>query len=108
MVGHAWAGLGSSFGPVILFSLFWRKMPKQAAVAGILSGALTVVVWFIARYYYTDILGVNLPLILQLYEIIPGFILSTISIFFVGISNPNQDQKSLELYNRAHQLCKDA
>lgn len=108
LVGHAWAGLGSSFGPVILFSLFWRKMPKQAAIAGILSGALTVLVWFIARYYYADVLHVELPLILQVYEIIPGFVVSSISIFFMGISNPNKDQKVLELYNRAHHLCKDA
>lgn len=76
LVAYAWAGFGGAFGPVIIFSLFWAKMTRNGALAGLLIGAATVVVW---RELTQQ--GV-IPF--ELYEIVPAFILSSISI--VGVS----------------------
>ena len=63
LVSYAWAGFGAAFGPVIVFSLFWRAMTAHAAIAGMLTGALTVVSW-------SNLQGG----IFDLYEIVPGFV----------------------------------
>ena len=62
LVGFAWAGFGASFGPVILLSLYWRRLTWQGALAGMLTGAVTVVVWGSTSLGDT------------LYEIVPGFV----------------------------------
>jgi len=71
LVAYAWAGLGASFGPVIVMSLYWKNMTKLGAVLGIITGGLTVILWKNL---------VNLHTILSIYEIIPAFILSCIAI----------------------------
>lgn len=63
MVSYAWAGFGAAFGPVIILSLFWSRMTRNGALAGILVGAITVLVWKQNGWF-------------GLYEIVPGFILS--------------------------------
>ena len=63
MVAYAWGGFGAAFGPVIILSLFWSRLTRNGALAGILTGALTVVVW--KQYGW-----------LGLYEIVPGFLLA--------------------------------
>ncbi|MBT1449906.1 sodium/proline symporter PutP [Glaciecola sp. XM2] len=79
LVSNAWAGFGAAFGPLILFTLFWQGMTQKAAIAGILSGAITVLIWIYAP------LGENgASLSATLYEIIPGFIISSIVIMTVG------------------------
>ncbi|SFM40204.1 sodium/proline symporter [Ectothiorhodospira mobilis] len=76
LVAYAWAGFGAAFGPVILLSVFWRRATRNGALAGIITGALTVLVWK--------------PLeggIFDMYEILPGFILATLAMIafsFVG------------------------
>ena len=67
LVENAWAGFGSSFGPVILLSLFWKKFSYRGAVAGILAGALTDVLWLV---FLTGVTGV--------YELLPGFIVGLV------------------------------
>jgi sodium/proline symporter len=67
LVQNAWAGFGSSFGVVILMSLFWRRFTYRGAVAGILAGAVTDFLWFM---FLTNVTGI--------YEIIPGFIMSAL------------------------------
>lgn len=73
LVSHAWAGFGASFGPVILISLFWRRMNVWGALAGMITGGITVIVW------------VSVGLSQSLYEIIPGFILSTLAVFAASL-----------------------
>ncbi|MBT1446313.1 sodium/proline symporter PutP [Shewanella sp. JM162201] len=68
LVSYAWAGFGAAFGPVVLLSLFWQHYSKAGAVATIITGALTVVVW-------KQLSGG----IFDVYEILPGFILATIA-----------------------------
>ncbi len=75
LVGHAWAGFGAAFGPTILFSLFSVHMTKQAAFSGIITGALTVLFWL---YAPVSVNGFALPELI--YEIIPGFLLSSLAI----------------------------
>jgi len=73
LVAYAWAGLGAAFGPTIILSLFWKRMNKQGAFAGILTGGITVLIW-------KQLQGG----IFDMYEIVPGFIVSII--FIVAVS----------------------
>ena len=75
LVSLAWAGLGSAFGPTILFSLYSKKMTKIGALSGVIIGGLVVVIW----HSLTPAGG-----IFELYEIIPGFILSSLAIALVN------------------------
>src|SRR5690606_36961240 len=45
MVSHAWAGFGAAFGPLVILALTWRRMSGTGAVAGLVAGAVTVIVW---------------------------------------------------------------
>ncbi|MFN3817356.1 sodium/proline symporter PutP [Blastomonas sp.] len=74
LVGNAWAGFGAAFGPVILLSLHWRRMSRQGALAGIISGASTVLIWLYAPFTINGQAPTDV-----VYEIIPGFIISTIA-----------------------------
>ncbi|WP_019414704.1 sodium/proline symporter PutP [Paenisporosarcina sp. TG20] len=64
LVAYAWAGFGAAFGPIIILSLFWRKLTTWGVLSGMIVGAVTVVVW-----------GNNEYLKGLMYEIVPGFIL---------------------------------
>ncbi|MBK1726361.1 sodium/proline symporter PutP [Halorhodospira neutriphila] len=68
LVAYAWAGFGAAFGPVILLSVFWRGMTRNGALAGIVTGAVTVVAWKLLEG------GV-----FEMYEILPGFILGGVA-----------------------------
>lgn len=68
LVSYAWAGFGAAFGPVVILSLFNRNISSKAALWGMLSGAVTVVVWSpLMKYLGWEDLS-------HLYEIIPGFL----------------------------------
>ena len=69
LVAYAWAGFGAAFGPVIILSLFWRRMTRVGALAGMIIGAITVIVW--------EQLSGGL---FDLYEIVPGFVFCTIAV----------------------------
>lgn len=75
LVSHAWAGFGAAFGPLILFSLFWPGMNRNGALAGMLSGAIVVLLW---TYVPLDAEGGTMSD--WMYEIIPGFLVSCVSI----------------------------
>jgi len=72
LVSNAWAGFGAAFGPLILLSLFWKRLTRGGALAGMVTGAVTVLFWI---YAPISIGGVRLPELI--YEIVPGFILAT-------------------------------
>lgn len=72
LVSNAWAGFGAAFGPVVLISVLWPRMTRNGAFAGMLIGAITVLVWM--NYQW-----------LGLYEIIPGFIFASIGIVVVSL-----------------------
>ncbi|EDQ00162.1 sodium/proline symporter PutP [Shewanella benthica] len=84
LVSYAWAGFGAAFGPVVLLSLFWSAYSRNGAVATIVVGALTVVIW-------KQLSGG----IFDLYEILPGFIFATLSGVIVSkISAPSAKVKA--------------
>jgi sodium/proline symporter len=74
LVSYAWAGFGDAFGPASLVARYWQRMNRHGALAGIVLGGLTVVIW-------KQLSGG----IFDLYEIIPGFILATIAIIVVSL-----------------------
>ena len=88
LVSYAWAGFGAAFGPVVLFSLLWKRMTRNGALAGMLVGAVTVVVW-------KEFIG------LGLYEIIPGFILASVAILIVSRMGPAPSTTIVERFEAA-------
>ncbi len=79
LVSNAWAGFGAAFGPVILLSLHWRGITRNGAVAGIVAGAVTVLIWL----YFPFTIGGEQPSAV-LYEIVPGFIVSMLTAIVVS------------------------
>jgi SSS family solute:Na+ symporter/sodium/proline symporter len=79
LVSNAWAGFGAAFGPIILLSLFWRRLTRHGALAGMLTGAITVLFWI---YAPVQLGGQQLSAFM--YEIVPGFILASIAA--IGVS----------------------
>ncbi|HUH60953.1 MAG TPA: sodium/proline symporter PutP [Candidimonas sp.] len=80
MVSYAWAGFGAAFGPVVILSLFWSRMTRNGALAGMVIGAVTVLIW--KQYAWFG-----------LYEIVPGFILGTLAIYVVSRLDTPPSQK---------------
>lgn len=79
IVAYAWAGFGASFGSVMLFSLFWSRMTRIGAIAGMISGAVVVVAW---KQLFADT-GV--------YEIIPGFVVASLAIIIFSLASKVRD-----------------
>lgn len=75
MVSYAWAGFGAAFGPVVILSLVWRRMTMSGALAGMIVGAVVVLVWNHYAWF-------------GLYEIVPGFILGALTIYVVSMLSP--------------------
>lgn len=96
LVAYAWAGFGASFGPVVILSLFWKQMTRNGALAGMITGAATVLIW--------ENLGLILPgvehEIISLYSIIPGFILSTLSIYIASRFDESPTEAVLAQHDR--------
>jgi sodium/proline symporter len=78
LVANAWAGFGAAFGPVILLCLFWKRMNKWGAMAGMISGTVTVILWITIAKNMTGSIW-------QIYEIVPAFIVAVISIIVVSL-----------------------
>lgn len=76
IVSFAWAGLGATFGPVMLFSLFWKRTTREGAIAGMLAGGITVFVWKLLLKPMGGLFGV--------YELLPAFIISCIFIYAIS------------------------
>jgi len=94
LVAYAWAGFGAAFGPLIILSLFWKRMTLNGAIMGIIVGAITVIVWK------------NTMASTGLYEIIPGFILSFVSIVVVSLLEKAPSHEVLQRFEQADQLYK--
>ncbi len=76
LVSNAWAGFGAAFGPVILLSLMWPRMNRNGALAGMIVGALVVILWIQAGWSAT------------LYELVPGFAAAMIAIVALSLAAP--------------------
>ncbi len=80
IVSFAWAGFGATFGPLMLFSLFWKRTTREGAIAGMLGGAAMVFIWK---------LGISkLGGAFAIYELLPAFIFASICIVVVSLLTP--------------------
>jgi len=93
LVSYAWAGFGAAFGPVIVFSLYWRRMTRNGAVAGMLVGALTVLIW-------SNISGG----LFDIYEILPGCLFASLAIIGVSLMLPELSADTLRQYDESTAL----
>lgn len=90
LVSNAWAGFGSSFSPVILLALFWKRLTYPGAVAGIAAGFVVDVVWYIFFAASTN-----------LYEIIPGFLCGLIAAVVVSLLTKKPSDEVIKLFEEA-------
>ncbi|MFE6464518.1 proline transporter OpuE, partial [Bacillus subtilis] len=96
LVGYAWAGFGSAFGPAILLSLYWKRMNEWGALAAMIVGAATVLIW----------ITTGLAKSTGVYEIIPGFILSMIAGIIVSMITKRPAKASYRLFGVMEKLLK--
>ncbi|WP_376694711.1 sodium/proline symporter PutP [Wenzhouxiangella sp. EGI_FJ10305] len=87
LVSYAWAGLGAAFGPVIVISLYWSRMSRAGAIAGMLAGGVTVLVWQPLEGGLFDV-----------YEILPGAIFAALAAWIFSLIVP--DDRATEQYQR--------
>ncbi|RUO22493.1 sodium/proline symporter PutP [Aliidiomarina iranensis] len=92
LVGNAWAGFGAAFGPLIILSLYWKKMNRWGALAGMIVGALTVLFWI-----YVPIGGETLST--HIYEMVPGVLFATIAIVVVSRLTEDPNDAIQTLFN---------
>ncbi|MFC6052043.1 sodium/proline symporter PutP [Acinetobacter portensis] len=96
LVAYAWAGFGAAFGPLIILSLFWKRMTLNGALVGMILGAVIVILW---KNFFADT---------GLYEIVPGFICSFIAIIVVSLMDKEPSQDIQDRFNEADTLYNDA
>ncbi|KGX90219.1 proline:sodium symporter [Pontibacillus halophilus JSM 076056 = DSM 19796] len=94
LVSYAWAGFGSAFGPIIILSLFWKRLTRNGAIAGILTGTIVVIVW-------GGILKADMASIFGLYEMIPGFLLCALAAIVVSLFDKEPSKEIQEEFTRA-------
>ncbi len=88
LVSNAWAGFGAAFGPVVIGALYWQGMTRSGALAGIISGAVTVLIWI-----YAPITIDGQTLSAWMYEIVPGFIVCSVAIYIVSKASGPVDKE---------------
>lgn len=96
LVGNAWAGFGAAFGPAILFSLRWKRTTRQGVLAGMIVGAVTVIVWILMGWSS------------WLYEIVPGFILSSLTVWIVSRATSAPSAEIDHQFDEAAEAAKGA
>ncbi len=93
IVSFAWAGFGATFGPLMLFSLFWKRTTRAGAVAGMVGGAAMVFLW--------KLVISNLGGVFAIYELLPAFIFSSICIVVVSLITPAPSKEIEEDFEAA-------
>lgn len=96
LVSYAWAGLGATFGPIVVMSLYWRDMNRKGAIAGMIVGGLTVIIWNRLSGGLFDV-----------YEILPGWIFACISIYVVSKITGGASEEIQEEFDKVMGLVKN-
>ncbi len=89
LVSYAWGGFGAAFGPVIILSLFWRRMTRNGTLMGMILGAATVIVWKQLKGGIFD-----------MYEILPGFVLCSLAIIVVSLLDKAPSQEVVDIFDK--------
>ena len=92
LVSNAWAGLGATFGPLVVMSLFWKRTNLPGAIAGLVSGAGTVLIWD----YLPLMNGQTIGAVTGLYSLAVGFVVSIVCIVIVSLLTKAPDQSVLD------------
>ncbi|PKM72636.1 MAG: sodium/proline symporter PutP [Firmicutes bacterium HGW-Firmicutes-16] len=93
VVSFAWAGFGATFGPIMLFSLFWKRTTLQGAVAGMLAGGSMVFIWKLLIRPMGGVLGI--------YELLPAFLVSCVFIIVVSLLTKEPSKEIQEEFEKA-------
>jgi sodium/proline symporter len=93
LVSYAWAGFGATFGPLILLAVFWKQATRNGALAGLIAGGVTVIVW-------KQLKGG----LFNLYEIIPGFVVCLITAVVVSLLDRPANQEVVSEYEAYEKL----
>ena len=93
VVSFAWAGFGATFGPIMLFSLFWKRTTMQGAISGMLAGGVMVFVWKLLIKPMGGVFGI--------YELLPAFVVSCLFIVIVSLSTKEPSAEIQEEFEKA-------
>ena len=96
IVSFAWAGFGATFGPLMLFSLFWKRTTRAGAIAGMLGGAGMVFVW--------NLLVRPLGGVWDIYELLPAFLFSSLCIVVVSLMTPEPSAEIKREFDEVKQM----
>ena len=99
LVSYAWAGFGGAFGPVVILSVFWKRITASGALAGMVAGAVTVVMW--AEYVKKPAIAAGQNGWLTVYEIVPGFIACALVAVLVSLIGKAPSQEVQERFEKA-------
>lgn len=91
IVSFAWAGFGAAFGPIMLFSLFFKRTTKWGALAGMLSGGVMVFIW---KFLISKLGG-----IFKIYELLPAFIISCLFILIVSLLTSEPEKEVTDIFD---------
>lgn len=94
LVAFAWAGLGATFGASVVFSLFWRRCTRNGVVAGMLLGITTVIIWRFLDFH------------LWMYELLPGFLVSSLAVVIVSYFDNEPSAEVLMEFDKVKKICK--
>ena len=94
LVGFAWAGFGASFGPIVLLSLFWKRLSNWGALAGLITGAVVAYTWGQSSLSET------------MYEIVPGFAANLVVAIVVSLFTFKADSEISNAFERSSMLAR--
>ena len=95
IVSFAWAGFGATFGPAVLFALFWKRSNRQGILAGLVVGGVMVFVW---KFVIAKLGGM-----FAIYELLPAFLCASIAIVVVSLVTPAPSKEVIDLYDSCNQ-----
>jgi len=98
IVSFAWAGFGASFGPVVVFALFWKRSNKYGALAGMIAGGVMVFVW---KYLVAPLGGA-----FGIYELLPAFVTGALVNIIVSLATPAPEKEIVEEFELVQKLYK--
>ncbi|MCI8509037.1 MAG: sodium/proline symporter PutP [Lachnospiraceae bacterium] len=101
LVSNAWAGFGAAFGPIVLLSLYWNRVNLPGAIAGIVSGAATVLIWDYVPLFHSEADGSMNTLGSQtgLYSLAVGFLISMLLIIVVSLATKKPSEEILKEFD---------
>lgn len=104
LVSNAWAGFGSAFGPIVILSLYWKRTNLAGAIAGIVSGAATVLVWDNIPIFHTGVMESGKEIVetlgthTGLYSLAIGFVISFVMIIVFSLITKAPSEEILKEY----------